>query len=134
MGRRPEIGEDAVQVLLFLGLLAFGGGNGGAFQPKEKSLAGSFQIETIGDRVQLVFSADFKTKKGPDLKVVLSPLSLSGANGDNAMRGALVLGPLKATKGSQRYLLPADLDLSRYKSVLVHCEKYSVLWGGGNLP
>lgn len=111
-----------------------GDGVGGTFQAKEKSLVGSFKIETIGNRAQLVFGTDFKTKSGPDLKVVLSPLPLSRVNGDNAMRGALVLGPLKATKGGQRYLLPADLDLSRFASVLVHCEKYSVLWGGADLP
>lgn len=122
-----------MQVLLFLGLLVAGDALGGTFLQKEKALAGSFQIETVGNRAQLVFSPDFKTKSGPDLKVVLSPHPIANANGENAMRGAVVLGALKATKGGQRYLLPADLDLTRFKSVLVHCEKYSVLWGGGDL-
>ena len=31
------------------------------------------------------------------------------------------------------FLIPTGTDLSGYRSILVHCEQYSVLWGGGDL-
>ncbi len=37
------------------------------------------------------------------------------------------LGRLRAFKGSQRYAIPAGLDLARFQSVIVWCEQFSVL-------
>ena len=37
------------------------------------------------------------------------------------------LGRLRAFKGSQRYALPAGLDLSNYQSLIIWCEQFSVL-------
>ena len=62
-----------------------------------------------------------------------SPLSASSLSGRNALNGALKLGVLKTNKGGQEYVIPAGTDLSQFSSVIVHCEAYSVLWGGGSL-
>jgi len=43
------------------------------------------------------------------------------------------MSELKNLKGAQRYELPADVELTKYKSLLLHCEKYSKLWGAGEL-
>ena len=37
------------------------------------------------------------------------------------------LGRLRAFKGSQRYAIPAGLDLSKFQSVIIWCEQFSVL-------
>ena len=37
------------------------------------------------------------------------------------------LGRLRAFKGSQRYAIPAGLDLAKFQSVIVWCEQFSVL-------
>jgi len=37
------------------------------------------------------------------------------------------LGRLRAFKGSQRYAIPAGLDLVKFQSVIVWCEQFSVL-------
>ncbi|MBK8200453.1 MAG: hypothetical protein IPK75_19065 [Acidobacteria bacterium] len=29
--------------------------------------------------------------------------------------------------------MPVGTDLSKFKSVLVHCEEFAVLWGGSDL-
>jgi len=29
--------------------------------------------------------------------------------------------------------LPADIDINDYESLLIHCEAYSVFWGGANI-
>lgn len=79
------------------------------------------------------FSDDFKTKNGPDLKIFLSPTAAADVNGKNAVNGSLLLGKLQNNKGAQEYEIPAGTDLSKYKTVLVHCQAYSVLWGGGSI-
>ena len=45
----------------------------------------------------------------------------------------MLLGALESTKGTQDYVLPEGVSLSDFDSVLVHCEQFSVLWGGGAL-
>jgi len=40
---------------------------------------------------------------------------------------------LKSNKGDQFYSLPPDLDLTAYKSIIIHCKKYTKLWGAASL-
>ena len=49
------------------------------------------------------------------------------------MGASINIGELEKTKGTQEYEIPANINLAGYGSVLVHCEAYSVLWGGGDL-
>lgn len=105
----------------------------GTFIKKKKKLKGAWEVVQRGDKTFIVFADDFRAAKGPDLKIFLSPKSVSDVNGDTAVNGSLNIGELKATKGAQEYEVPAGVNLSDYSSVLVHCEAYSVLWGGGDL-
>ena len=105
----------------------------GRFVKKSKSISGGFVIKKQGERYVLELTEDFKTKSGPDLQILFSPKTLSALNGKNATNKALTITLLKKTRGSQTYTLPADFDPTRYKSVLIHCVKYAVLWGGGEL-
>jgi hypothetical protein len=59
----------------------------------------------------------------PDVHVYLSRES----GGKWAEATSLYVGPLKATNGSFNYPIPADADLSLYKSVVVWCRQFSVL-------
>ena len=104
-----------------------------SFQKKTYALKGSVTVEQRGDRTVLVFSDDFKTKRGPDLKVFLSKNAVSDATGTNATTQAVRLGELTSNRGGQEYVLPEGVNLSEYSSVLVHCEAFSKLWGGADL-
>lgn len=103
------------------------------FQKKSFSLKGSVSVEQRGDRTVIVFSDDFRTKNGPDLKVFLSKNAVSEATGRNATTNAIRLGVLKSNKGGQEYVLPEGVTLTDFSSVLVHCEAYSKLWGGADI-
>lgn len=103
------------------------------FIKKSKSIKGSFNVVERGDKTFVVFSNDFKAKRGPDLKVFLSPTQISSASGKNALNGSINLGALKTNKGTQEYEIPAGVDLASFESILVHCEAYSVLWGGSDI-
>lgn len=105
----------------------------GDFVRKSKRLKGGWTIEARGDRHVLVLDDSFRAANGPDLKIFLSPQTLDEVTGKTAINGAINIGELKKTRGAQEYELPQGLDLADYQSVLVHCEKFAVLWGGGAL-
>lgn len=97
------------------------------------ALVGSFQLVEEEGVTYLEFGASFKAQKGPDLRIFLSKRSPESVTGDNAVNGSVRLGLLHEFTGSQRYRLPADVDLTEYSTVIVHCEAYSKLWGAGQL-
>jgi len=105
----------------------------GSLIEKQKSITGDWSIEQDGEDRFIVLADNFKSKSGPDLKTFLSPASLSEVTGKTATKGSVFLSELKSTKGIQRYPIPQDIDLAQYKSLLIHCEKYAILWGGGEL-
>ena len=106
----------------------------GSFVKKFKPIEGTFLIRQVGDKRELVLDEAFKTKKGPDLQIIFSPLTIEQAENGNADgKGSLSIGLLQSNKGAQSYELPADLELTQYRSLLIHCVKYTKLWGGASL-
>ncbi len=103
------------------------------FVKKRYSIEGSAKIETSENSTQLVFSEDFKTKNGPDLKIYLSKIPLSELTEKDVDLDAVRLSVLKSHRGSQSYVIPANIDISEYQSIVIQCEAYSVLWGGFDL-
>lgn len=104
----------------------------GAWTKRAHSVSGTWKIVEDGGKRKLVVS-DLKTKSGPDLKLFLSPQTPGAVTGKTATKGALRVASLKTAKGSSEYPLPASVDLSRYRSLLLHCEKYSKLWSSASL-
>ncbi len=123
--------------IAFLGILfstiAFADHEGDArnWVKKSQSIKGSWTIEKRDDGDYLVLSDDFKTRKGPDLKLMLSTLSSDDVNGKNASDNSLTIAPLASNKGSQSYKLPEGY--ADYSTLLIHCEKFSKLWGASNV-
>ena len=104
-----------------------------AFFKKRYRIKGTWSLVNRDGKNFIVFSDDFKTKNGPDLKIFLSPKSAEDVTGKNALEGSLNLGVLQNNKGAQEYEIPEGTDLSQFSTVLVHCEAYAILWGGGAL-
>ncbi len=106
----------------------------GAFQRERARIDGGWDIVTRADGVRVLrFDDAFATRNGPDLKVFLSPQTVDAATGGTATDGAILLGVLTDNNGAQEYEIPADVSLEDFASVLIHCEAFSVLWGGGDL-
>ncbi len=59
----------------------------------------------------------------PDVHVYLS----TDTGGAYVPANSVELGTLRATNGSFNYAVPADLDLARFRSVVVWCRAFSVL-------
>lgn len=104
----------------------------GGFENQEYDIRGTWMIETREDGRYLELSEDFRTRRGPDLKIFFSTDSADNVTGDNAADG-FFLTALDSNRGAQEYRLPDDLDLADYASVVIHCERFSKLWGAGNL-
>jgi hypothetical protein len=78
-------------------------------------------IETEPGKHVLRFE-NFSVRNGPDLFVYLS------TEADEYGRDSLELGKLKATDGAFNYDIPHGTDLTRYKSVVVWCKPFAVMF------
>ena len=72
------------------------------------------------------------TSNGPDLFVYLSA---NPAHGPEAAFNDIYvsLGHLKGNQGDQNYALPADVDLSKYSSVVIWCARFSAAFAAADL-
>jgi len=106
----------------------------GPSQKKNEKINGTDTIVEENGKRNLRLSEDFKAKNGPDLQIVFSPLPFDEINGENALGdGAVSIGLLASNKGVQEFVLPDDLDLTHMRCVLIHCVKYTRIWGGAPL-
>lgn len=105
----------------------------GAFTNQEYKITGTWRIYTEAGKTYLALSDDFRTRRGPDLKVFLSPLTASEVTGRNATNGSVLVAPLDSNRGAQTFEIPEGTDLTAFQSVVIHCERFSKLWGAGPL-
>jgi Electron transfer DM13 len=71
--------------------------------------------------------ADFKVGPGPKYHVYLVPKPAVRSAADVKDTMFVDLGRLRSFEGSQKYEIPAGLDLGRYPSVVIWCEQFGVL-------
>ncbi len=74
----------------------------------------------------------FNVTPGPDLKVWLVARPAVASSSDVSEAETLDLGVLKGTIGDQNYVVPSDLDLDRYRTVVVWCEAFGVLFAAAS--
>jgi hypothetical protein len=69
---------------------------------------------------------NFSVRNGPDVFVLLSRTNDYSAD-------ALNLGSLKGTDGAFNYEIPAGTDVSQYRSAIIWCRQFDVLFGHAEL-
>ncbi|MBC6412419.1 MAG: DM13 domain-containing protein [Hyphomonadaceae bacterium] len=106
----------------------------GVFSKKRYSINGDWTVVIKDGRTVITFNDNFKTKGGPDLKVFLSPRSVDDLTSRNALDGAQYVSVLQSNSGEQSYILPGNIKLDDFKSVIIQCEAFSELWGGFDIP
>jgi hypothetical protein len=90
--------------------------------------SGTATVLETGGGAHLVRLTDFEVTNGPDLEVWLV------ADPDPANSAAVKastwvsLGRLKGNIGDQTYQVPEDTDINAYKSVVIWCEQFGVLF------
>ena len=91
---------------------------------------GSANVWMLGEQRILRFE-DFRVTNGPRLHVYLTqnvPTSIFADLGET-----IDLGPLKGNVGNQNYEIPADLDLSEYRSAVIYCVPFGVVFSSAEL-
>ena len=86
---------------------------------------GKGSVEVYEDVVFL--KDDFEVGPGPAFHVYLVPKEEVRTSADVRDTMYIDLGKLRAFKGSQRYEIPAGVDLANYPSVVIWCRQFSVL-------
>jgi hypothetical protein len=76
---------------------------------------------------------NFRTTNGPDLVVYLAAHAAPASAGDVTEAGFLGLGKLKGNVGNQNYRIPANVDVSAYRSAVIWCELFGVLFSPASL-
>jgi hypothetical protein len=86
---------------------------------------GLAKVIRLDDASMILRLENFKATNGPDLYVYLST--------DNSASDFVNLGRLKGNIGNQNYDIPEGTDFSRYDTVLIWCQAFSVLFGSAEL-
>lgn len=79
------------------------------------------------DRRLVLRLESFSVTNGPDLFLILST-DPRGSRSSATAADAVNLGRLKATDGNANYDVPADLDPDRYRSVIIYCRAFKIVF------
>ncbi|MEU9916164.1 DM13 domain-containing protein [Streptomyces sp. NPDC051001] len=102
----------------------------------EHSTSGTVKLVRLADGTHVVRLERLDTSNGPDLRVWLTDAPVKeGRDGWRVFDDGkyVSLGKLKGNKGSQNYTVPDDVDLSRYTSVSIWCDRFDVSFGAAEL-
>ena len=89
---------------------------------------GEVSIDKGADGKLVLKLTHFKTADGPDLYVHLSGNANPLDSGALMANGDLDLGKLQKMAGDQEYVLPAGFDAAKFKSVVIYCKTFSVVF------
>ena len=81
---------------------------------------------SVHDNV-VFLNEDFEVGPGPAFHVYLVPTANVRDAGQVSGTMFVDLGQLHAFKGSQKYPIPAGVDLTKFPSVVIWCQQFSVL-------
>jgi hypothetical protein len=103
---------------------------GGILVDADGAHRGTGEVTIVRDTdgmIQVQLSA-FEVTNGPDLEVWLSAHPDPQSSSDVKGEAFLSLGQLKGNVGDQAYYVPMGEDLSAYKSLVIWCEQFGVLF------
>lgn len=96
----------------------------GAFVSNDHPTSGVAKIIEDKDGKRYLVMENLKSDAGPDLRVYLSA--------DKTIKDAVQVID-KVPGGNSKTELPATVDITKHKTVLIWCKQFSVLFGSGAL-
>jgi len=139
-----SVGQDTAPAFVSTATTAPNAGATATTAPGATTLSGMFDhragVDTVAGDATLGKTSDGKvilrfenlnSANGPDLHVYLSK-QVSPATTQQVMDGVEV-GKLQATTGASNYELAATTDITQFKSVVIYCKSFSVVFGYANL-
>lgn len=83
---------------------------------------GTAILYKMPDGTQLIRLEDFFVTVNSDLEIRMSPLAAPKTTDEIARAPFSPVAPLKATLGSMNYPVPPNVDLTKFKSIVIWCE------------
>lgn len=90
------------------------------------STKGAMRVITASGKRYIEFDNTFKTEGGPDVLVLLHRDSPPQ---NYQQQDFVSLGRIQKFSGTQRYLIPDNVNLADFRSVVVRCRLFSVTFG-----
>jgi hypothetical protein len=94
---------------------------------------GTAAILRLADGARVLRLDAFRVTNGPDLYVYLSGHPAPRSSAELRAGGAFEVARLKGNVGGQNYQLPADLDLSRFRSAVIYCRRFTTIFSTAEL-
>jgi len=106
---------------------------------KSGSFVGADRIHQAGGLASIITQGaqsilrfeNFSVTNGPQLRVYLS--TTENPTNRDGLGDFIDLGKLKGNVGNQNYIIPDDVDLSQYNSVVIYCKPFHVVFGSASL-
>ena len=93
--------------------------------------SGTATIYELPDGQRIVRLEDFSSTNGPELHVILTTGTAMETFAD--VGEYIDLGLLKGNVGNQNYEIPAELDLTPIKSIVIYCRPFHVVFSVADL-
>ena len=95
--------------------------------------SGTATVYQLEDGSHVLRFEDFRVTNGPDLRVLLSKAPDIANKGEFQQYEYVELDRLKGNIGNQNYVIPADLDVTEYGTVVIYCKPFHVLFSVASL-
>jgi hypothetical protein len=105
----------------------------GQFKDADSFHKGSGQatVYQLPDGSHVLRLEEFSVTNGPDLHVLVT--GHTNPTGQDDLGDYLDLGTLKGNMGNQNYEIPVGTDLSQFKSVVIYCKPFHVVFSTATL-
>ena len=104
----------------------------GSVRPVAHDGSGTLKLLNLlphGD--QIIRIEDLDVLNGPNLHVYLS--SEYNVESHDDLGDFIDLGELKGNKGNQNYLIPDNVDATKFKSIVIYCVPFRVVFASANI-
>jgi hypothetical protein len=100
----------------------------GRFRSLEHATTGRAVVLSRARGTAILRLEGLSTSNGPDVRVYLSRVP-AGRDAHAYGHGFLDVGALKGNRGNQNYAIPAGTNLSKFKSAVIWCRRFTVGFG-----
>ena len=104
----------------------------GQFVSLDHGTTGVARVVDAGEGQRVVRLEGLDTSNGPDLFLYLTANRADGPE-DKFDDDFVNLGRLRGNKGDQNYDVPAGVDLDRFATVLIWCDRFNSAFGAADL-
>lgn len=105
----------------------------GGLRSGEHDTSGRVELLRLADGRRFVRLERLATSNGPAVRVWLSAAPAGASDGAVGRAAHLDLGGLKANHGNQNYRVPTGAAVAGYRSVVIWCRRFDVVFGSAPL-